>query len=99
MLRKVLLASSLLIASGSALAWDDSRHGVNITPRVTITFGSGGHYDHRPYVYAPRRVYSEPVYYREHGDRGRDHGWNDRDYRRDDHRYDDIRHDRPRHRN
>lgn len=100
MLRKTLLASCLLIASGSALAFDDfaSRHGVSITPRLSITFG-GGHYDgyhndgYRPYVYVPHRVYPAPVYYRDHH---RGHGRYQGGYHRDDWDGSD-RHDRRRH--
>ena len=92
MFRKTLLASCLLIASGSALAFDDfrSRHGVHVTPRVSITFSSGPQYDHyRPYRYAPR--YVEPVYYRpHHRGHGRHHGWSH--HRNDWH--DDDRHER-----
>lgn len=77
MFRKTLLASCLLVASGSALAFDDfgSRHGVHVTPRVSITFSSGPQYDHyRPYRYAPR--YVEPVYDRPYyRGQGRHHGW------------------------
>lgn len=103
MLRKTLLASLLLIASGSALAFDDfgSRHGVSITPRVTISFGGGGYYDdYRPYGYAPRPVYAEPVYYRSYrGDYGRHHGWNHhRDDWRDNDRYDGDRYEGHHHR-
>ena len=88
MFRKTLLASCLLIASGSALAFDDfrSRHGVHVTPRLSITFSSGPQYDHyRPYRYAPR--YVEPVYYRHpYRGHGRHHGWG--------HHRDDRHHDR-----
>lgn len=96
MLRKTLLASCLLIASGSALAYDDfsSRHGVRITPHLSITFGSG-HYDsyrhdsYRPYVYVPQRVYAAPVYYRDHHrEYGHHYGRHHRDSWRDDDRYD-----------
>lgn len=101
MLRKTLLASCLLIASGSALAFDDfaSRHGISVTPRVTISFGGGSYYDdYRPYVYAPRRVYAEPVYYRSYHDYGRHRGWNHhRNDWRDNDRYDEDRHDRRHH--
>ena len=97
MLRKTLLASCLLIASGSALAFDDfrSRHGVHVSPGVSITISSGPQYDdYRPYRYAPR--YVEPVYYRQpYRGHGRHHGWghhrDDRHHDRHERRYRDDR--------
>lgn len=74
MLRKVFLMSAcLLIASGSALANDEyvSGHGIQLTPRVSITLG-GGHYNGgysennyaRPHSeYAPRQAHVQPVHY------------------------------------
>ena len=82
MLRKLLIASSLLVASGSAMAWDE----YGSKPRVSITFSSGPVYDHHDRyryreVYVPRPVYVEPVYYNNHyyRDEGRrHHGWGHR---------------------
>lgn len=89
MLRKILLATSLVIASGSALAFDEytTRHGVHVTPRVSITFSSGPSYDdYRPYrYYAPR--YVEPVYYRPYRGHGRHHGWGHHRHHRHDGHY------------
>lgn len=96
MLRKTLIATSLLFVSGSALAIDEylSR------PRVSITFG-GGHHDYgyrdTPYhdVYVPRPVHVQPIYYSNYyrGESGRHHGWRDRHNQhggwRDHDRYDD----------
>lgn len=93
MLGKLLIASSLLVASGSVMALDEyiSR------PRVSITFGGGHHvYDHRDHyryreVYVPRPVYVEPVYYNNYyyrGDSRRHQGWGHRAHHDDwrDHR-------------
>lgn len=86
MLRKILIASSLLLASGSALALDEFIS----KPRVSITFGGGHHvYDHHDRyreVYVPRPVYVEPVYYNNYYYRGesrRHHGWGHRNYQHD----------------
>lgn len=89
MLGKLLIASSLLVASGSVMALDE--------PRVSITFGGGHHvYDHRDHyryreVYVPRPVYVEPVYYNNYyyrGDSRRHQGWGHRAHHDDwrDHR-------------
>ncbi|MGK2951614.1 MAG: hypothetical protein ACSLEZ_04400 [Thiobacillus sp.] len=47
MLRKLLIATALLTASGAVLAHNDSVYGrvISIEPRVSIAFGSGGYYD------------------------------------------------------
>lgn len=69
MLRKLLIASSLLVASGSASALDQYLS----KPRVSITFSSGPDYvyrDHYREVYVPRPVYVEPVYYNNYYYRG-----------------------------
>lgn len=90
MLRKILIASSLILASGSALAMDQYSK-----PRVSITFNSGypdyGHRDHYrevyvPYrqVYTPRPVYVQPIYYNNYyRGENRGHGWGHRDAYRD----------------
>lgn len=88
MLPKLLIASSLLAVSGSALALDQYIS----KPRVSITVSSGypdyGHRDHYrevyvPYreVYVPQPVYVEPVYYNNYyrGDSRRYNGWSQRD--------------------
>lgn len=89
MLRKTLIATFLLSASGTALALDEflSRH--RIEPQVTITLGSGHHNNvyrdthHREVyyrdvyreVYVPRPVHVQPVYYNVYSrqDEGRRH--------------------------
>lgn len=85
MLRKILIASSLLLASGSALALDE----ILTKPRVSITFG-GGHHDygyqnHYREVYVPRPVHVRPIYYNNYyrGESRRHHGWGHRDVHRD----------------
>lgn len=100
MLRKILIASSLVMASGSALALDEYLS----KPRVSITFSSGYpvyHHDHYREVYVPRPVYVEPVYYSNYyyRDRGRrHHGWGHRAHHDDwDHRQHE-RHHRKHHR-
>lgn len=99
MLRKALIATSLLFVSGSALAIDEyiSR------PRVSITFGGGHHdYGHRDIhyqeVYVPRPVHVQPVYYNNYYQGGgrRHHGWQQRDAHHDEWRND--RHQRRHHR-
>lgn len=86
MLRKILIASSLLFVSGSALALDQYIP----KPRVSITFSNGyqdyGHHDHYREVYVPRPVYvQQPVYYNNYyrGNSGRHHGWSPRDAHHD----------------
>lgn len=65
MLPKILIASSLVLASGSALALDEFIS----QPRVSITFGGGGHHEYGHSVtryrevYVPRPVHVQPVYY------------------------------------
>lgn len=101
MLRKTLIATCLLIASGSVLANDNyaPRHGTSITPRVSITFGGGPNYGYRDThyqnAYAPRPVHVQSVYnsnnyYRGNGNEGRHHGQdNYRSEWRGDDRHDD----------
>lgn len=90
MLRKVLIASSLLLASGSALALDEFIS----KPRVSITFGGGHHdYDHHDQyreVYVPRPVHVQPIYYQPvysnnyyRGNSRGHHGWSQRDAHHD----------------
>lgn len=85
MLRKILIATSLIFVSGSALALDEFL----ARPRVSITFG-GGHYDygHQDYyreVYVPRSVHVQPIYYNDYyrAENRRHHGWNQRDLHHD----------------
>lgn len=102
MLRKILIASSLVLASGTALALDEFPR-----PRVSITFGAGhqdyGHadYSHSGYsysvphyqeVYVPRPVHVQPIYYNNYyRGQGRPHGgWGERGYQR---RYERVHHD------
>jgi hypothetical protein len=106
MLNKLLLAASLLIASGSALAdRDDYVYGrvLSVEPSFSVSIGGGRYNDGFRYVpprdviYLPRPVYAEPVYrsyYRE--DRDWDHrGWDHRGWDRGWHRgwRDHDRHD------
>lgn len=99
MLRKILIASTLLMASGSALAIDQ----IISKPRVSITFGGGNndHYHHDQYrevrevyvpyrevyreVYVPRPVHVQPVYYNNYyrGESRRHHGWGHRNAHHD----------------
>lgn len=90
MLRKILIASSLLLASGSALALDEFIS----KPRVSITFGGGHHdYDHHDQyreVYVPRPVHVQPIYYQPvysnnyyRGNSRGHHGWSQRDAHHD----------------
>ena len=92
MLRKILIASTLLFVSGSALAIDQYIS----KPRVSITFGGGNndyyHHDHHrevyvPYreVYVPRPVHVQPIYYNNYyrGESSRYHGWGHRDAHHD----------------
>lgn len=78
MLRQTLIATCLLIASGSAMAYDNHgpRHGANNSSPVSISFGLGssnyGYSDrHNQNVYAPR--HAQPVYNNSHyrGDEAR----------------------------
>lgn len=71
MLRHTLIATCLLIASGSAVAYDNygPRHGVNNSPPISISFGLGSsNYDvsdrHNQNVYVPR--HAQPVYNNSH---------------------------------
>lgn len=94
MLRKIVIASSLLFVSGSALAMDQYIP----KPRVSISFSNGyqdyGHRDHYrevyvPYreVYVPRPVHVQPVYYNNYyRGESRGHGWGHRDVYRDERR-------------
>lgn len=84
MLRKILIASSMLFISGSALALDEFIS----KPRVSISFGGGHHdYGHQDYyreVYVPRPVHVQPVYYNNYyGGEGRHHGWSQRSVHHD----------------
>lgn len=85
MLRKILIASSLLLASGSALAIDQYIS----KPRVSITFGGGHHdYDQHDYyreVYVPRPVHVQPIYYNNYyrGEGRPHHGWSQRNVHHD----------------
>lgn len=85
MLRKILIASSMLFISGSALALDEFIS----KPRVSITFGGGHHdYGHQDYyreVYVPRPVHVQPVYYNNYYQGGgrRHHGWSQRNVHHD----------------
>ncbi|MEQ1663151.1 MAG: hypothetical protein ABL877_10705 [Thiobacillus sp.] len=49
MLRNLILAASLLVASGSALAWDGYNrsygHVVSVEPHFVLSFGGGRHHD------------------------------------------------------
>lgn len=73
MLRKTLVSACLLIASGSALANDQyvSGHGVQLTPRVSITLGGGhinGGYSQNNYArphsdYVPPPAHAQPIHY------------------------------------
>lgn len=86
MLRKILIASSLLLASGSALALDEFVS----KPRVSITFGGGhqnyGHHDTQyREVYVPRPVHVQPIYYNNYyrGESRRHYGWSPREVHHD----------------
>lgn len=80
MLRKILIASSLVLISGTALALDEFIP----QPRVSITLG-GGHHDYgHPAtryreVYVPRPVHVQPIYYNNYyrGESRRHHGQRD----------------------
>lgn len=92
MLRKILIASSLVLASGSALALDEFIS----QPRVSITFG-GGHQDYGhsvtryQEVYVPRPVHVQPTYYNNYYQGQGSHGeWRDRGHQR---RYEREHHD------
>lgn len=113
MLRKTLIATFLLSASGSALALDDflSRH--RIEPHVSITLSTGHHNDvyretrHREVyyrdvyrdVYVPRPVYVQPVYYNYYRqDEGRHYGRHKNKHHKGWREYDRYdHHDRSRH--
>ena len=90
MLRKILIASTLLFVSGSALAIDQ----ILSKPRVSITFGQPQyeHHEHREVyvpryreVYVPRPVYVQPIYYNNYyrSESRRHHGWGHRDAHHD----------------
>jgi hypothetical protein len=108
MLRKLIIAASLLAASGSALAYDDFRHGrvISVEPSFSISFGSRHHdgyrilyesggqrYWHHSHSY-PRHTYIVPSHSVHYGYGHYQHGWK---HHRDDDRYErrhDRRHDR-----
>lgn len=95
MLRTLLIATALLIASGAALAHGDDGYGrvITVEPRVSIAFGTGYHdgfrvlYESggsRYWTYTPYRPrdYMLPAQYRvRHVHRYGDYGY-DRDDRR-----------------
>ena len=93
MFQKLMLAATVMFASGSALALDEYFP----KPRVSITFGNSypvyEHHDHYREVhvpryrevYVPQPVYVAPSYYNNHYayENRRHQGWGHRDYRDD----------------
>ena len=93
MLRKILIASSLVLTSGTALALDEFIS----KPRVSITFGGGhqnyGHHETRyREVYVPQPVYVQPNYYNNYyrGEGGHHGEWREQRHQR---RYQREHHD------
>jgi len=108
MLRKFLIATALLAASGASLAHNDAVYGrvITVEPHVAFSFGtgyndgfrvmyeSGGsrYWTHTPY--RPSHTIVLPPHHRVQHPHYRDrHGWDDRRDWRDDRRH-DRRHDR-----
>ena len=107
MLRTLILATSPLAASGSALAYDyGSRHGrvITVEPNIVISFGSRHHDGFRVLYesggqrywthshYRPGPVIVVPPRHVTHVYHARPYGWHDRHDWREDRR--DWRHDR-----